>query len=65
MEITKVLTKVWNAIFINQDYQLCFHLWNIFRRSKAVRLCQTSGKYLISISPSLIDLSATNLVHKG
>jgi hypothetical protein len=65
MQITTVLTDVWNAIFINQDYQLCFDLWNIFILSKTVRLCQTSGKYLISISPSLIDLSATNLVHKG
>ena len=65
MQITKVLNKVWNAIFINQDYQLCFHLWNIFRRSKAVRLCQTSGKHLFIISLCLFDLCPSHLVHKG
>jgi hypothetical protein len=65
MQITTVLTNVLNAIFINQDYQLCFDLWNIFSLTKTVRLCQTSGKNLFIISLCLFDLCPSHLVHKG
>jgi ribosomal protein L17 len=65
IKITTVLTKVWNAIFISQDYQLCFDLWNIFSLTKTVRLCQTSGKNLSIICLCLFDLCPSHLDHKG